>query len=693
MTGLEIEVDVPMPSSDVVAADGVVGLLQYAWRCSLQNRETLALHKSEDGIEVRHGWQPQLPVYTVEWDQIVPHATFTSFLDMNMRSMAEQAAEWDTTFLGAEYLADHGSPEDLLHFARLVRWRFRAAPLQDREMLYMVVPYRGAASGGATVPDASRSDQATMLCYISVKGPRFPIPPGHSRARNLVPSFDLCEVPTVQPGTTSTVTADAGSSDGNGGGTGRTSQGGLRVQHCMTTDIGGGVPTWVWNRVFKSAVLTQNGVEAAHVRGVLQAKSAATATATDTSFGAAAAAGQKDGGAAANLQEDGGGNGPLRRRVVIIGFGDSGVTTAVHLVGQVGDHVDIVGISPLKGHVSGQELGGRLAQPSVWKQIYLLPFGAYRMLDRVRVVHGLASKIDAEKKVVTVESPSGEMSEERYDVLLIASGCSNGFWKPPPRFCGVADVEAELQAEQATLSRAKTIAVVGGGGSGTSAAYNLARRHPTKAVHLFIRGDRILPGYHPSTAQRHHSRLVSAGVQIHSGHSAKIPSGAAPSSLGEGLLSWTSGQPDFECDVVLWAVGAVTPNNSFVPKDMLTADGFVQTDPYLRVRGYESVFAVGDIAATDPGRTSARNDGWALVGKNMQATLSGQPERMQAYQPPAYRWGSILGPWDGDGYEVHFQNGLVFWVPLRVWNWLWPLVQRFLFAGMRNHVDWTPAEQ
>ena len=672
LTSLELEVDVPLPED---VSPNVGALLDFAWKCSQENREKLQLCKEAAGIAVRLGWKPKLPVFTVEWEQTVKDATVDGFVDLNMRLMAEKAAEWDTTFLGAEYLADHGNPsDDLSQFARLVRWRFRAAPLQDREMLYIVVPYRPSDSVGPL-----------MLAYISVKGPRYPVAAGFSRgtqafvqknhtaiepaanpllllqcstffymcvhmhprsallARNLVPSFDLCEM-------------------GTDGGTG---SGALRIQHCMTTDIGGGVAYWVWNHIFKSAVLAQNEVEAAHVRDALQAP---------PSDGAAEGAAA---GAAAR---------PGKRRVVIAGFGDSGLTTAVHMASR--DDVEIIGISPTACHYSAQELGGRLAQPSLWKRVYLLPFEVYRGLDRVKVVQGMVTKLESERQCVVVRTPDGSEHEERYDALLIATGCTNGFWRKPPEFRSLGDIEATLLEEQETLAAASTIAVVGGGPSGVSAAYNLGRRYPRKGVHCFVSGEHVLPGYHPSTVARIEAKLADCGVVLHLHHRAIVPAKSAV--LGAGPIAWSTGQPEFAAEAVIWAVGGVQPNSTFLPVEMLTPEGFVAVDDFLRVKGgNECVFAVGDIAATDAWRASARNDGWALVGANIAAYLSGQPAQMRRYQPPKHRWGSILGPWDGRGYEVYFQNGLLFWLPLKVWNHFWPLVQRFLFAGMRNTVDWT----
>lgn len=641
LESLELELDVPFPGG-VNPADGVAALLEYNWRIGHASRELLDLiPNSVDGITVRHGWKPNLDVFSVEWEQTVNGVKVDAFLDMNLRRMAEQAAQWDTTFLEAEYLADHGTPADLSRFARLVRWRFRAAPLQDREMLYIVVPHGGGTSAGAA------DGGPWMVSYISVRGARFPVAAGYARARNCVPSFDLCEP----------VSGSVGDDDA------------LRVQHCMTTDIGGRVPNWVWNNVFKSAVLGQNAVEAAHVRDALRGGTNADGTRTT-------------GGGTSS-------GGPRRQkhRILIAGFGDSGLATAVHLAAQ--EDVELVGVSPHACHYSAQELGGRLAQPSLWKSVYLLPFSAYRMLDRVRIERGVVSRVDPANRIAVIRAADGSEREEAYDALLICTGCCNGFWRKAPPPAG-RDVEADIEAEQAQLAAATTIAVIGGGPSGVSAAYNLAIRHPGKRVHCFVSGAQVLPGYHPRTRTRIEARLRDAGVTIHAGHRALVPDGFACDRLGGGPVSWSTGQPAFSADVVVWAIGTTTPNSGFLPAQMLDAKGYVRTDEYLQVVGHEgSVFAVGDIAATDPGRTSARNDGWALVGTNMLAALRSTPHRMRKYKPPTYRWGSILGPWDGRGYEVDFPAGVLLWVPLRLWNLLWPLVQRFLWAGMRNTVDWT----
>ena len=65
---------------------------------------------------------------------------------------------------------------------------------------------------------------------------------------------------------------------------------------------------------------------------------------------------------------------------------------------------------------------------------------------------------------------------------------------------------------------------------------------------------------------------------------------------------------------------------------MLNADGFVNTDQYLRVVGYDNVFALGDITATDPNRSSARTWGFRLVAGNVEAYLAGDEANMKVFQ-------------------------------------------------------------
>ena len=357
---------------------------------------------------------------------------------------------------------------------------------------------------------------------------------------------------------------------------------------------------------------------------------------------------------------------PARRRVLIAGMGDTGVLASIGLSRRV----DVVGVATKPALVSGQELGLRLSRPAAWRRNFLVPLDRFRRLDGVRTVHGRIEHVDLARKQAHVARADGGRAILAYDALVIATGTTNGFWRDD-RVESLDETVRRMDRITDQLIAADTIAVVGGGPTGTSAAANLARGHPTKAVHLFFSGEEPLPGYHPRVRSRVARELVASGVRLHPGHRAVAPDGIGGEELTGDPVAWSTGQEPFEADAVLWAVGRVRPNTAFLPAELLDADGFVAVDEHLRSTVDPDVFAVGDVAATDPARSSARNWGFLLVARNVLAHLDARPERMRSFRPPRYRWGSILGTQE-DGLLVFQPNGSAFKVP--VW-----MVQPLLF--------------
>jgi len=343
-----------------------------------------------------------------------------------------------------------------------------------------------------------------------------------------------------------------------------------------------------------------------------------------------------------------------------------------------------VGIATRPALVSGQELGQRLADPERWRHNYFLPLDRFRRLDRVRTLHGRVARVDLERRRVHVELASGGVRAEPYDVLVVASGTTNGFWRHND-VESLDQVEASLAEVAGRLAGAASIAVVGGGPTGVSAAANLARRYPQKEIHLFFSPDAPLPGYHPRVRQRVERTLRDARVHLHPGHRADVPEGFRTDRLTTGPIRWTTGQPPFEAEVTLWALGDVRPNTDFLPPELLDERGFVRVDEHLLVPGHPNVFAVGDVAASDPNRSSARNWGFLVVARNVKLLARRREDRMRRFKAPAHRWGSILGP-QPDGLTVFQPDGRSFRVP----RWaVQPLLidlylNRLLYRGLRR---------
>ncbi len=231
--------------------------------------------------------------------------------------------------------------------------------------------------------------------------------------------------------------------------------------------------------------------------------------------------------------------------------------------------------------------------------------------------------------------------------------------------------------------------MVGGGATGVSVADNLARRGGAE-VHLFHSGDEPLPGYHPKVAALDRPAADRGrGVTVHPDHRAVVPDGFAGDRLTTGPVEWSTGQPPFEADLTLWAVGGMRPHSAFLPAEVLDDDGFVRVDEHLRVPGHPDVFAVGDVAASDPHRSSARNWGYRVVVANVRRGRP-RPEASEALPRAGVPVG--LGPRPpADGLVVVQPDGR----RVRIPRWFaGPLlfdvfVTRYLYGGLRRraHAD------
>lgn len=368
----------------------------------------------------------------------------------------------------------------------------------------------------------------------------------------------------------------------------------------------------------------------------------------------------------------------VRSTVIVAGLGDTGVLVATRLSRRC----RVVAVTTRPALVSGQELGMRLVDPQTWRRHYFVPLERFRRLDEVDIRHGSVVSVDLDTSTVRLRSIEGDVDEIHYDALVIATGVSNGFWRHD-RVEHLEIIESQLEQSSRILVDANTIAVIGGGATGVSVADNLARRGSAQ-VHLFHSGDELLPEHRLSARRWAATQLKRDGVIVHPGHRALLPDGRAPEEITTEPIHWTSGQQQFEADAVVWAVGAMKPHTGFLPKEVLDEHGFVKVDRHLRVSSHHNVFAVGDVAASDPLRSSARNWGHRVLVANVRSALRGRTPR-RTFRAPRYRWGSIIGL-QREGLTVAMKTGGRIRVPSRLAEPLLygAFVTRGLYGGLRK---------
>ena len=105
-------------------------------------------------------------------------------------------------------------------------------------------------------------------------------------------------------------------------------------------------------------------------------------------------------------------------------------------------------------------------------------------------------------------------------------------------------------------------------------------------------GPTVLEGTPPSVSKTAVNTLQKLNVDIKLGtkveSSTVLPSGQTELTLSDGSKLTT--------DVYLPTIG-LKPNSSYIPETLLNPKGFVVVDEYLRVKGADGLWAVGDISA------------------------------------------------------------------------------------------------
>ena len=370
---------------------------------------------------------------------------------------------------------------------------------------------------------------------------------------------------------------------------------------------------------------------------------------------------------------------PRRPLVVVIGMGETGVLTAAHL-----RDCEVVGVTTKRALVSGQELGLRLAAPNAWRKDYLTELSRFKRLKSVKILVGRAVGVKLDVKNVHIELADGHSLIQPYDYLVIASGVTNGFWRDD-RVVDLDLLDREFKSHRAQIRKAKTIAIVGGGATGTGVAANLAVRYKKKTIHFFHSGDLPLPGYPENVRSEIGKLLTDVDVHRWPRHRAEAETQGRQVHLDGGTIRWQTGQPPFAADAILWATGATRPNSAFLPSELVDENGFVLTEPTLQVRGWPNVFAIGDIAQTDHNRSSARNWAYHIVADNILSLISGHPEQMKQFEAPQHRWGSIIGT-QKDGLTIFLPTGEKYVMSRRyVKSVLFPIkVRKEIYGGISS---------
>jgi len=307
-----------------------------------------------------------------------------------------------------------------------------------------------------------------------------------------------------------------------------------------------------------------------------------------------------------------------RPRVVIIGAGFGGLSCAKKLAGR---RVDVLLIDRNNYHLFTPllyQVASSLLNPSDIAQPVRSMFRGSR---NVRVLRAEVTGIDFDRKAVR----TADGGEHAYDRLVIAAGSTTNYFgleSVERTALGLKDLPEALELrnhilsalEQATqageeeAARWLTFVVVGGGPTGVEYAGALAElvravlpnEYPELAARtvriVLVEGlDEVLPTFPGDLGREARRALAGRGIDV--------VTGVRVMDVGDGGSIVLSNGRELRAGTLVWAAG-VKPAGLAEALDVpRSRSGRVEVDEYLRVKGRDGVYAIGDIASViDDGR-------------------------------------------------------------------------------------------
>ena len=218
--------------------------------------------------------------------------------------------------------------------------------------------------------------------------------------------------------------------------------------------------------------------------------------------------------------------------------------------------------------------------------------------DSIIFHHGRASGLNTPDRKVEITLHQGGSETLEYYAVVIATGIRS----PTPLTTLHGDYtisQKALEEMNTKIANAKDIVIGGGGPIGVESAGEMSTHLNGKAKITLITGsDKLLPLMSRSRATKAQKMLEKAGVSVK--YNLKV-TGSEPIAEGKTKVILDNGE-SMDCDVYLPAAG-VQPNTDFLPADLKTDKGFVNTNSHtFRVDSAGTrVYAAGDVSGIDGG--------------------------------------------------------------------------------------------
>ncbi|MGV9302083.1 NAD(P)/FAD-dependent oxidoreductase [Nonomuraea sp. NPDC003727] len=327
----------------------------------------------------------------------------------------------------------------------------------------------------------------------------------------------------------------------------------------------------------------------------------------------------------------------MSRTVVIIGGGYGGSAVAKALDAEA----DVVLIDPRDAFINSAGSLRALTQPD-WAHNMFFPYDQW--LRRGTVVRDRA--VSADPGGVTLAS--GRRIEADY--LVLATGSSYTY-PAKPNADSTGEVLDDLLRTHKELAGSERVLILGAGPVGLELAGEIKEVWPHKHVTILDPAEQLLPAFPAEMRAELRRQLDELAVHLRLGTGLTAPPATEPGQAATFTVATTGGE-EITADIWFRAHGARVNSDYLADGELTTRSpqGQVPVTETLNVRGYDRVYAIGDI--TDV--AEAKMAGYAMqhaevVAQNIIAQLRGE-QPAATYRPLPHPMILLpLGPRQGVG--------------------------------------------
>ncbi|MEV7009679.1 FAD-dependent oxidoreductase [Streptosporangium sp. NPDC051022] len=302
----------------------------------------------------------------------------------------------------------------------------------------------------------------------------------------------------------------------------------------------------------------------------------------------------------------------MGRTVVVIGGGYGGSALAKALAAEA----EVVLIDPRDAFVNTAGSLRTLTRPD-WGSNMFFPYAGF--LTGGTVIRDRAVSVDSGG----VTLASGERIEAAY--LVLATGSSYAY-PAKPTADSTGQILDDLRLTHKELAGAERVLVLGAGPVGLELAGEIKEVWPHKHVTIVDPAERLLPAFEPELRHDLHRQLDELGVHLRLGTDLTAPPTTGPGQA-ETFTVTTVGGEEITADIWFRAYG-VRVNSDYLADGRLTArtpQGQVPVTETLNVRGYDHVYAIGDITDVPESKRAGNAMQHAeVVARNIIAQLHGE---------------------------------------------------------------------